>query len=84
MSNDGKHHFHLKEYSILQLLYAGILHIQVSELNTPSDGDGITGISAVFFNEMGNKKKKKWELKRRKPLRKLSQLDAFSFFKKFK
>ena len=28
---------------------------------------------------MGNKKKKKWELKRRKHLRKLSQLDAFSF-----
>ena len=24
MSNDGKHHFHLKEYSILQLLYAYI------------------------------------------------------------
>ena len=30
---------------------------------------------------MGNKKKK-WELKRRKHLRKLSQLDAFSFKKK--
>ena len=22
MSNDGKHHFHLKEYSIMKLLYA--------------------------------------------------------------
>ena len=55
MSNDGKHHFHLKEYSILQLLYAG--------MNTPSDGNGITGIhSAVFVNEIANKKKKKWEI----------------------
>ena len=36
---------------------------------------------AKFFNEIGNKKKKKWELKRRRNLRKLSQLHAFSFFK---
>ena len=40
------------------------LHIKVAELNTPSDGNGITGIHSavfcpVFFNEMGNKKKKK-------------------------
>ena len=37
MSNDVKHNFHLKEYSILQLLYAGTLpyiYIKVSELNT--------------------------------------------------
>ena len=36
-----------------------------------------------FFNEMGNIKKKKWERKRIKSLRKLSQLHAFSltFFK---
>ena len=53
MSNDGKHHFHLKEYSILQNL---IVYIKVSELNTPSDGNGITGIP--FLNEMGIKKKK--------------------------
>ena len=52
MSNDGK------EYSILQLLYAG-----------------------SFFNDMGNQKKKKWEIKRRRNLRKLSQLHAFPFFK---
>ena len=46
-------------------MQAHCLHIKVSELNTPSDGNGITGIpSAVFFNEMGNKKKK-WELKRK-------------------
>ena len=43
------------------------LHIKIEELNTHSDGNGITGIpSAVFFNEMGNKKKKIWEIKRRK------------------
>ena len=30
---------------------------------------------------MGNEKKKKWEMKRRKNVRKLSQLPAFSFFK---
>ena len=36
------------------------LHIKIAELNTHSDGNGFTGIpSAVFFNEMGNKKKKK-------------------------
>ena len=43
------------------------LHITVAELNTPSDGNGITGIhSAVFLmrweikrRKMGNKKKKK-------------------------
>ena len=34
-----------------------------------------------FFNEMGNKKKKKWEIRRRKSLCKLSQLHAFSVFK---
>ena len=34
------------------------------------------------FNEMGNKKKKKWEIKRRRNVRKLSQLHAFSFFKR--
>ena len=58
------------------------LHIKVAEFNTPSDGNGITGIPiAVFFNEMENKKKKKWEIKRRTKLCKLSQLHAFSFFK---
>ena len=80
----GKHYIHLKEYSILQLLYAGIyrLHIKIAELNTHSDGNGITGIpSVVFFNEMGNKKKKIWEIKRRINLRNLSQLHTFSFFK---
>ena len=30
---------------------------------------------------MGNKKKKNWEIKRRRKLRKLLQLHAFSFFK---
>ena len=36
------------------------LHIKVAELNTLSDGKGITGIHIVYFlNEMGNKKKKK-------------------------
>ena len=46
------------------------LHINFAELNTHSDGNGITGIpSAVFFNEMGNKKKKIWEIKRRRKLR---------------
>ena len=62
-------------------MQAMCLHIKLSELNTPSDGNVITGIpSAVFFNEMVNKKKKS-ELKRRKHLHKLPQLDAFSFFK---
>ena len=43
------------------------LHIKIAELNTHSDGNGITGIlSAVFFNEMGNKKKKIWEINRRR------------------
>ncbi len=47
--------------------------IKVAELNTPSDGNGITGLLSavfgpVFFNEMGNKKKKKWEIKGRKKL----------------
>ena len=57
------------------------LHIKFAELNTPSDGNGISGIpSAVFFIEMGNKKNK-LEIKIRKKLRKLSQLHAFSFFK---
>ena len=67
----GKHYFHLKEYSILQLyMQAHRLHIKIAELNTHSDGNGITGIpSAVFFNEMGNKKKKIWEIKRRTKLR---------------
>ena len=46
------------------------LNIKIVELNTHSDGNGITGIpSAVFFNEMGNKKKKIWEIKRRRKLR---------------
>ena len=62
------------------------LLIKVAELNTPSDGNGITGIPSavfcsVFFTEMGNKKKKKYEIKRRRHLRTLSQLHAFSFFK---
>ena len=88
MSNDGKHHFHLKEYSILQLFYAGTLQAQkfagtkVLESNTPSEGNGITGIpSAVFLMRWEIKRRRKWELKRRKHLRKLSQLDAFSFKK---
>ena len=71
MSNDGKHHFHLKEYSILQLLYAG--------MNTPSDGNGITGIhSAVFVNEIANKKKKKWEINLNK--KKFTQVVAVARF----
>ena len=48
------------------------LHIKIAELNTHSDGNGITGIPRlmqVFFNEMGNKKKKIWEIKRRTNLR---------------
>ena len=49
----GKHYFHLKEYSILQLLYAG------TELNTHSDGNGITGTPSVVFLTG-------WEIKRRK------------------
>ena len=60
------------------------LHINIAELNTHSDGNGFTGIpSAVFFNEMGNKKKKikLWEIKRRNNLRKSSQLHTFSFLK---
>ena len=35
------------------------LHIKVAELNTPSDGKGITGIPSAVFYEMGNKPKKK-------------------------
>ena len=48
----------------MQLLYNFICRhiaciIKVSELNTPSYGNGIAGIRSVFFfNEMGNKKKK--------------------------
>ena len=43
------------------------VHRQISESNTPSEGNGITGIpSAVFFNEMGNKKKKKMGIKKKK------------------
>ena len=58
------------------------MHIKIAELNTHSDGNGITGIpSAVFFNEMGNKKKKIWGKKRRTSLRNSSQLHTFSFFK---
>ena len=53
------------------------LHIKVTELNTPSDG--ITGIPSAV--EIGNKKTKIWGIKRRRNLRKLSQLHAFSFFK---
>ena len=34
------------------------LYVKVSELNTLSDGKGITGIHTVFFNEMEKKKKK--------------------------
>ena len=34
-----------------------------------------------FLNEMGNKRKKIWEIKRRKHLRNSSQLHTFSFFK---
>ena len=30
------------------------LHIKVAELNTLSDGKGITGIHTFFFNEMEN------------------------------
>ena len=80
----GKHYFHLKEYSILQLLYADTSPAyQNCRIEcTHSDGNGITGIpSAVFFNEMGNKKKKIGEKKRRTNLRNSSQLHTFSFFK---
>ena len=34
-----------------------------------------------FLNEMGNKRKKIWEIKRRKNVRNSSQLHTFSFFK---
>ena len=71
MSNDGKHHFHLKAYSILQLLYAGTLPAKVSELNT----------AVLLQMEMELQVPSAWELKRRNHLRKLSQLDAFSFFR---
>ena len=60
------------------------LHIKIAELNTHSDGNGITGIpvpSAVCFNEMGNKMKKIWEIKRRNILPNSSQVHTFSFFK---
>ena len=57
-----------------------LAHRLVAELNSPSDGNGITGIPSAVFNEMRNKKKKR-EIKRRKNLRKLSQFHAFSFFK---
>ena len=52
--------------------------INVAELNTPSDENGITGVpSAVFFNEMGNKKEKKWEIKKKgnKKKKKVTQID---------
>ena len=35
------------------------LHLKVAELNTLSDGKGITGIHTFFFNEIENKKIKK-------------------------
>ena len=50
-------------------MQARCLHIKIAELNTHSDGNGRHTYSAVFFNEMGNKKKKIWEIKRRKKLR---------------
>ena len=58
MSYDGKDYIHLKEYSIMQLLYAATspAYIQVVYLNNPSDGKGIRGIPSAV--EMGNKKKK--------------------------
>ena len=47
-------YFHLKKYSMLQLLYAGTLpaykSFRIEYQGTPSDGIVITGIpSAVFF-----------------------------------
>ena len=51
-------------------------------MNSHSDGNGITGLpSAVCFNEMGNIKKKIWEIKKIKKLRNSSQLHAFSILK---
>ena len=54
----------------MQLSYADTSPAYQNCIIIHSDGNGITGIpSAVFFNEMGNKKKKIWEIKRRKHLR---------------
>ena len=72
MSNDGKHHFHLMEYSILQLLYAGTSPAYKS-CRIEYSFRWKWNYSPVFL--MG------WEIKRRKNLCKLSQLDAFPFFK---
>ena len=55
MSNDGKHHFHLNEYTNLQLLYAGTLYIKVSELNT----------AVLLQMEMELQVPSAWEIKRR-------------------
>ena len=59
MSNDGKHHFHLNEYTNLQLLYAGTLpaykYIKVSELNT----------AVLLEMEMELQVPSAWEIKRR-------------------
>ena len=41
-------------------MQAMCLHIKVAELNTPSDGNGITGIPRAGFFLM------RWEIKRRK------------------
>ena len=57
------------------------LHINVAELNTPSDENGITGVPSAFcVNEMGNKKEKKREIKRRKKLHKLTAVARVLIF----
>ena len=66
MSNDGKHHFHLKEYSILQLLYAGNVPAYKSCWIEYSFRWKWTYMhTCSSFNEMGSKKKKTWNLKKK-------------------
>ena len=69
----GKHYFHLKEYSILQLLYAdtspAYKNCRIEYSFRWKWNYRYTYFNAVFFNEMGNKKKKIWEIKTIKNLR---------------
>ena len=67
MSNYGKHHFHLKEYSILQLLYAGTLPAYKSFRIEYSFRWKCTyrHKCSCFYNEMGSKKKKTCNLKKK-------------------
>ena len=57
------------------------LYIKIAELNTPSDGNGITGIpSAVFFNEMGNKKEENMGNKKKTKFMEIVAVARFLIF----